>query len=108
MMSRWPNLGSKRYSMCNVIRYNISCADLGTAVQLYLFSDDGTEVSNTSTVTSETIDSTMATVLSSITGTIRAAAEDGCSIDVINAVSVRSCVGFKRFVPVLRFSWNTF
>ena len=66
------------------------CADHGPAVQLYLLSDAGTEVSNSSLVTSDIIDSTMATVLSNITGTLHAAAEDGCSIDVINAVQVRA------------------
>lgn len=58
-------------------------------VQLYLFSDNGLSVSDNTVVTSHVIEETVATVLSSITGSLRIAANDGCSIDLINEARVR-------------------
>lgn len=58
------------------------------AVQVLIFSDAGTEASETSTVTSHVIVETVANVLSSVAATIRAGADDGCSIDAISNAQV--------------------
>ena len=57
-------------------------------LQFYLFSDGGVE-EQISTVTSDVYVEVVARVLSQITGVIRAGADDGCSIDVINSAQVR-------------------
>lgn len=58
------------------------------SVQVYAFSDAGTSVDTESTVTSDVIVATVATVLSSISASIRSAANDGCSIEAINEAQV--------------------
>lgn len=56
-------------------------------IDFYLFSDGGVE-EQISTVTSDVYVEVVARVLSQITGVIRAGADDGCSIDVINSAQV--------------------
>lgn len=60
-------------------------------LQIYIYSDSGSEVpvEEYSKITSDIIDAKIVTVLSSITGTIRAGAEEGCNIELINKASVR-------------------
>ena len=84
-------------------------------LQLYLFSDSGTEVSDTETVTSSVITETIATVLSGITGIIRAGANDGCSLEIINTAQVclrpRPCRAAPPVLcrqPSVGYAWCAF
>lgn len=63
--------------------------------EIYIYSDSGSSVPEEeySQITSRVIVENIQTVLSSITGTIRAGAEDGCNIDVINEASVGDYFG---------------
>ena len=69
-------------------------------LQLYLFSDSGEEVDDQSVVTSDVIVETIATVLSAISGTIRAGADDGCSLEIINSAQVPPNMNLYLFCPM--------
>ena len=60
-------------------------------LQIYIYSDSGNSVPEEqfSQITSHIIVENIQRVLAAITGVIRAGAEDGCSIEVINTASVR-------------------
>ena len=58
-------------------------------MQLYLFSDAGTAVSDQTTVTSTAVETVIFNVLSNVTGILRAGVDGDCSLEVINTAQAR-------------------
>ena len=58
-------------------------------MQLYIFSDSGDTVSDTTTITSSVIESEIFNVLVNVTGILRAGVEGDCSIQIINTAQAR-------------------